>query len=281
MKILLLGKLGLLGSDFLSHLSGSGNFEVFALDYKELDITDYKKTEEIVTKIAPDFVINCAAYTEVDGCESNKELAMKVNGEAPANLASICKKLGAVILQISTDYVFDGSKIEGYKEDDKPSPTSVYGESKLLGEINVQKNTDKYYIVRISLLFGSHGNNFVKQMIELAKTKNELEVVDDFVSYPTYSEDLVQAIIKEFIDKRDLPFGIYHLTNIPAVSRYEFAKSIFKISGQKVNLKPVSADVFPRIAQRPSHSILLNTKIKPLRDFEEALKVYIGLNFKI
>lgn len=281
MKILLLGKLGLLGSDLLSHLSGSGNFEVFALDFKELDITDYKKTEEILTKIAPDFVINCAAYTDVDGCESNKEMAMKVNGEAPANIAAICKKLGAVLIHVSTDYVFDGSKVEGYKEDDKPSPISVYGESKLLGENNIQKNTDKFYIIRISLLFGPNGNNFVKQMIELAKTKNELDVVDDFVSYPTYSKDFVDAVVKEFIDKRDLPFGIYHLTNVPAVSRLEFAKAIFEIGGRKVKVNPVESAAFPRLAQRPSHSILLNTKIKPLRDFKEALKVYIDLNFKI
>ncbi|MFA6992918.1 MAG: dTDP-4-dehydrorhamnose reductase, partial [Candidatus Gracilibacteria bacterium] len=198
MKVLLLGKNGMLGSEFLRLLSNRDGVELTATDRDGFDITDEAALTDFVDKTAPEVVINCAAYTFVDNCEENKELAFKVNAEAPKNIAKLCKKHGAYLIHFSTDYVFDGGKKE-YFENDETNPLSVYGQSKLEGEKNIAAECDKYYIFRISTLFGVHGGNFVQKIYEAAKSKDEIEVVDDYVSCPTYAADLAERIVNDFI----------------------------------------------------------------------------------
>lgn len=292
----------MLGSQFIKILSGSSDFEMFAFSKNDLDITNKASLDGVLNKISPDFVINCAAYTAVDDCESNKELAFKINSEAVKELSILCNKKNACLIHFSTDYVFDGSKQNGYKEDDIPSPINIYGESKLNGEKFIIENMNKYYIIRTSWLFGENGKNFVDTMMKLAKEKNELSVVNDQIGAPTYTKDLAETVFKYFLNPflsnlphqhehdldedyimtNKLPFGIYHVTNSGYTSWYDFANEIFKIMKLKINLKPVDSEIFIRPAKRPKCSILLNTKIEDkLRPWDEALKVYLKLNYQL
>ena len=199
MKLILLGKSGMLGSAFLKKLAGEEGLEVFAFDKDILDITDKAALKEIFDRISPDFVINCAAYTAVDDCESNKELAYAINADAPLEIARLCNACGAKLIHFSTDYVFDGEKPEGYREDDSPAPINVYGASKLKGEQNIAEAHDKFFIVRTSWLFGENGKNFVDTMLRLADEKDELNIIGDQVGCPTYTFDLSQAVIDNFL----------------------------------------------------------------------------------
>lgn len=291
----------MLGSQFLKTLSGSSDFEMYAFSKEDLDITDKSNLEDIFEKIFPNIVINCSAYTAVDDCEHNKELAFKINGDAVKEIATMCHKKNACLIHFSTDYVFDGSKDEGYKEDDIPSPINIYGESKLKGEKFITENMSNYYIIRTSWLFGENGKNFVDTMINLANKKNDLKVIDDQIGAPTYTKDLSEAVFKFFLtpflsnlphqhahdlgeddDSKNnfLPFGIYHLTNSGSTNWFDFANEIFKIMKLEVNIKPVASNNFLRPAKRPKCSILLNTKIKDnLRPWNDALKAYLKLNY--
>lgn len=297
MKILLLGKSGMLGSCFLKRLAGSEDFETYAFSKEELDITDFSKLETVFERIKPNFVINCAAYTAVDDCETNKELAFKLNEQAPGKIAKACKKVGAVLVHFSTDYVFDGQKAEGYKEDDIPHPINVYGESKLKGEQMVAQELNQYYIVRSSWLFGLNGKNFVDTMIRLSREIKELKVVGDQIGCPTYTKDLCEAVIENFLDpyiadlprqhelnlperkksKTKLDFGIYHITNSGSGSWFEFAKKIFELAKIDVKVEKITSEQFKRPAKRPNYSILLNTKTESLRSWQEALKAYLDI----
>lgn len=298
MKILLLGKSGMLGSYFLKYLAGDEDFEMYAFSKEELDITSFSKLQETFDRIKPGFVINCAAYTAVDNCESNRQLAFMVNAEAAGQIARACKKSGAILLHFSTDYVFDGKKAEGYKEDDLPSPINVYGESKLQGEQLIAANCDKYYIVRTSWLFGLNGKNFVDTMLKLGKERRELNVVGDQIGSPTYTKDLCEAVVRNFLDsyiadlprqhdldlpvrekssERKLNFGIYHLSNSGVCSWYEFAKKIFELAKMEVKVNKITSEEFLRPALRPHCSILINTKTPKLRLWEEGLKAYLDL----
>lgn len=290
----------MLGSCFLKHLAGSEDFETYAFSKEELDITDFSKLETVFERIKPNFVINCAAYTAVDDCETNKELAFRLNGEAAGQIAKACKKTGAVLVHFSTDYVFDGRKSEGYKENDIPSPINIYGESKLRGEQLIAQELDQYYIVRTSWLFGLNGKNFVDTMIKLSKEMKELKVVGDQTGRPTYTKDLCEAVIESFLDPyvADLPrkhelnlperkkskirlaFGIYHITNSKNSSWFEFAKKIFELAKIDIKVEKVTSEQFKRPAKRPNYSILLNTKTKALRSWEEGLRAYLELSLK-
>lgn len=273
----MLGKKGLLGQEIVQVFNDSKH-EFFALGHDEIDITDHQKTNETIKDIKPQIVINAAAFTYVDECEVKKNFVMQVNGYANENLARMCQNLNAHLVFLSTDYVFNGQKQEGYKEDDDPSPVNVYGESKLLGEKLIQQNTDKFYIIRTSWLFGMHGRNFVKTMLETAKNQNEIKVVDDQFGKPTYSVDLAKSIF-EFLNNgyvKSLPkSGIYHLVNENTTSWYEFAKKIFRVKGLNNKIIPVSSDEMKRPAKRPMHSVLLNTKLPLMRNHEEALRDYL------
>lgn len=258
-KTLIVGANGMLGSDLCKEFP-----DAIKLTHKDLDITNKTQVLEHIQKINPDLVINAAAYTNVDGCEDNKELAFQVNGYGPGNLAEACKKIGSILIHFSTDYIFDGSKSE-YSEIDTPNPINVYGRSKLFGEQKIAENLENYRIIRISWLFGKSGKNFVETMLKFSDEMNEVRVVNDQFGKPTYTVDLAGRI-REIAG---LDPGIYHLTNEGICSWYEFASAIIK------NTIPCSSEEFQRKAKRPKYSVLVNTKTKPMRHWKEALKDYL------
>lgn len=263
---------------------GMHGLELHAFDHAELDVTDFGKLKGKFEDIKPDLVINCSAYTAVDEAEGNHDLAFKINAEAVGEIAKLAKSCGAVLIHFSTDYVFDGARAGGYKEDDATGPLNVYGASKLAGENLLMENTDKYYLIRSSWLFGKNGKNFVDTMIRLGENTlesgEELKVVDDQIGSPTYTHDLVNTVIENFINplvKHDPKgFGIYHLTNSGTCSWYDFAKEIFAIKKMDVKILAVSSSQFPRPAKRPASSILLNTKLPLMRSWKNALGAYLG-----
>jgi dTDP-4-dehydrorhamnose reductase len=258
-KTLIIGSSGMLGSDLCKTFP-----DAVKLTHHDLDITDREQVIESILKIKPDVVINAAAYTNVDGCEDNKELAFQVNGYGPGYIAEACARAGAKLVHFSTDYVFNGSKKE-YVESDIPDPINVYGDSKLLGEKKIIENMDDYRIVRISWLFGIHGKNFVETMLKLSGEIDTVKVVNDQFGKPTYTMDLASKV-KEIIE---LEPGIYHITNDGICSWYEFASSIID------NVIPCTSEEFPRKAKRPKYSVLVNTKTEPMRHWREALKDYL------
>lgn len=291
----MLGKNGMLGSMFLkelernrTNLSGSGRiFEVFAFD-RDLDITNESALEIEFSKIRPDFVLNCAAYTNVDLAESERDVAFRINAEGPGLIAKKCKAFGAKLIHFSTDYIFDGEKASGYSENDEPSPINVYGESKLAGERAIAAEMNDYFIVRTSWLFGPGGKNFVDTMLQLggevlSGKRASLKVVDDQIGCPTYTFDLARAVLKNFLmpfandDANKPTFGIYHVTSNGECSWYEFAEEIFRIRGMDVTLEPISSEKFVRPAKRPKNSVLLSTKMDfGMRNWREAVGDYLG-----
>lgn len=276
MKILITGAYGMLGSDLREVLK---NQELIVTGSKDLDITDEEKVVEFVCENSPELVINAAAYTAVDDCETHYDDAYAVNAIGPKNLAIACNKLDIPLVHISTDYVFDGTKRTPLIEADKLGPQSAYGKTKLAGEEFIQENTDKYFILRTAWLYGLHGNNFVKTMLDLAENHDEITVVDDQVGSPTYSFDLAVAITNLLYSDK---YGIYHVTNEGECSWYEFAKLIFELSNIDVKVVPVTTEEFPRPAPRPHYSVLNNKKwnssgFVPMRTYQEALSEYLSL----
>ena len=278
----------------MTALSGEEGFDLFAFDSKVMDICDEAQVCEIFEKDSPDFVINCAAYTRVDDAEEDREAAFKLNADAVENLAKCCAKENAVLLHFSTDYVFDGEKDGGYYEDDEPSPISVYGESKLKGEELLAEALKEHYIVRTSLLFGENGQNFVNLMCRLFKEHDEVKVIGDKVASPTYAKDLAGGCVERFVlpfvsrashpkdllpkteGDEQLPFGIYHLSNDGACSRFELAQEIARITGSDVRLTEVESDFFKPKARRPANSELLSRKTPTMRHWKEALEAYLA-----
>ena len=224
-------------------------------------------------EIRPNFVINAAAYTDVDGCESNADLAYAINGDAVKILAKACNLTDSVLVHISTDYVFDGRK-DGYGEEDTPNPINIYGKSKHLGERYLTETAKKYYLIRTAWLYGKHGKNFVDTILKLAKSRKELEVVNDQRGSPTYTKDL-SAAIRHLIDATPA-YGIYHLTNDGMCTWFEFACKIIGLKGLPTNMKAISSDTLKRAARRPACSVLLNTKLPKLRRWESALSDYLS-----
>lgn len=273
MKILLLGKNGLLGNELNQIFSREEKISLIALGREGLDITDENAVYKFMKEEKPDLVINSAAFTYVDDCSTKRNFVMDVNGYANGHLAKICHGIDAGLMYFSTDYVFDGEKDEGYLEDDKTDPINVYGESKLLGETLIQENTDKFYIIRTAWLFGMQGKNFVKTMLNLANEGKTISVVNDQSGQPTYTYDLAENIFN-FI-KTGYNSGIYHMTNENVTSWHNFAANIFRIAGLKVNLREVTSTEFARPAKRPRISTLRNTKLPHMRDHLEALTSYL------
>jgi len=270
MKILVTGANGMLGQDLCPALEDAGYF-VVETGRNELDITDFQIVEKVLNEVKPQIVVNCAAYVNVDAAENDLETAEAVNVQGTENLAKICAKLDAVLVHISTDYVFDGTKAEPYTPQDIPNPLNHYGLTKLRGEEAVKRYCEKYYIVRTSLLYGHHGSNFVETMINLAGTAPEIKVVDDQVGAPTWTVELADGILK-ILDK---PYGIYHVCGGGGVSRYGLAKEIFALCGLEVDLKPCKTEDFPRPAKRPPYSVMDNDGL--CRNWKAALKDYLAL----
>lgn len=282
MKILVTGANGSLGQDIVDVFRAAGH-EVIGTDRKEVDITDRDQVLEKVREHAPDVLINTAAYNFVDNCEEAEhfELAYRINAEGPRNLALAAKQLGILFVHYSTDYVFPGEKPEGYTEDDEPRPISKYGETKWHGEKLVEQVGGKYYICRLSKIFGrpALGENgkesFVALMLRLAAEKPELKIVNEEVGSPTYTLDIARATLQMVADNR--ASGIYHIVNEdPGVTWFDFAEEVFRMKNVATPRFPVSSDEFPKPAARPKFAALKNTKLPKLRSRQEALREFIA-----
>ena len=270
-KILIFGASGMLGTELTKAFK---YHHVYSYSRKEADITKKQIIFDIINNLRPDTVINSAAYTYVDGCEINKKLAFNVNGHAVKIIAEACKKNNASMIHISTDYVFDGKK-KSYKESDKTNPINIYGKSKELGERNLFDTFKDYYLIRTSWLFGKGGKNFVDTILRLSKEQKEINIVNDQFGRPTYTVDLANKIKEIFETKK--PFGIYHITNSGTCSWFHFAKAIVKLVNLNTKINPIKSEQLNRRAKRPKYSVLLNTKLSPLRHWRLALKDFLSV----
>lgn len=292
MKILITGSNGQLGNE-LQKIVSTGkaeigsvseeikNAEVFAMDVDTLDITNLEQVKKVLNEVKPDVVINCAAATNVDGCEANQDLAFKINSLGPRNLAMVAEELGAKIVQVSTDYVFSGVGETPLKESDLVAPVSVYGKTKLLGEEFVREFSSKYYIVRTAWLYGYVGHNFVYTMMKLGKDRDTLNVVNDQLGNPTHANDLAYHILK-LIQTEE--YGVYHCTGKGECSWYNFASEIMKLSGRNCTVNPCTSEeyksMYPNSADRPAYSSLDNMMLRctigdEMRDWKDALKTFM------
>lgn len=277
-KVLITGGNGQLGRSLCSILKDVDT-EVIATDTDTLDIRDFKQTEEFVLKYKPDTIINCAAHTNVDKCETDAENAKRINEDGARNLAIAAGKTGAQIVQVSTDYVFDGNAKKPYTEDDRTNPQSVYGRTKLAGEKAVIENCDKYFIVRTAWLYGD-GNNFVKTMLKLADKTDCITVVNDQYGTPTSSLELARMILYIIPSGQ---YGIYHGTCEGGTNWYEFACEIMKQAGKDVKVIPVTTEEYmknKKAATRPAYSVLENKKLNSMgtyrmKEWRKALAEYM------
>ena len=261
MNILVTGCNGQLGNEIQLLEKENPQHCFFNTDVEELDITDQLAVEQFVAQNKIEGIINCAAYTAVDKAESNKELCTSLNTVAPAYLAAAIDKRNGWMIHISTDYVFDGTKHTPYVEDDTPSPNSVYGNTKLAGELGVRKFCKKAMIIRTAWLYSTFGNNFVKTMIRLGKEKEQLGVIFDQIGTPTYARDLA-VVIMTAINKGIKP-DVYHFSNEGVISWYDFTKAIHRIAGiDTCHVKPLHTTEYPTPASRPAYSVLDKTKLK-------------------
>ena len=282
MKILITGANGMLAKEVKEKFIK--NYEIILTDVTELDITDEKAVMNFISNLKPDYIINCAAFTAVDKAEECYELADKINGNGPTNLANAAKKAGAKLVHISTDYVFGGDLdvSRDYKEDDKKEPVTVYGITKLHGEEGIEQNMEEYYIFRTAWLYGIGGNNFVKTMTKLGKAKDELNVVSDQHGSPTYAKDLTE-IIYQAIEKK-IPYGVYNATNQGYTTWYEFTKEILKEQEIECKVNPVTTEQYIEMmnvkqAKRPFNSQLSKNKLLQqgikVPEWKDGLKRYL------
>jgi dTDP-4-dehydrorhamnose reductase len=251
-KIVITGANGQLGKQFAEDLNVL-DYQVYALSREDMDITDFSKVDITLSKIRPNIIVHCAAYTKVDLAEARRDKAFLVNALGARNVAVAAEKISAKLVYISTDYVFDGTKSTGYDEFDTPAPINVYGTSKYAGENFVGSFHSRYFIVRTSWLYGKYGNNFVETMLKIAKTHHEIKVVNDQTGSPTYVKDLVQCV-RELMETE--LYGTYHVSNAGICTWYEFAKEIFSLCNINVDTTPVSTNEFGAAASRPAYSIL-------------------------
>lgn len=279
MKVLVTGVKGQLGYDVVNELTKRGH-EPIGVDIDEMDITDKESVDKVITEASVDTVIHCAAYTAVDAAEDNVEVCRKVNAEGTENIAKVCKKLDIPMVYISTDYVFNGQGERPWEPDDAREPLNVYGQTKYEGELAVEENLSKYFIVRIAWVFGVNGKNFIKTMLNLGKTRDQLTVVCDQIGSPTYTFDLARLLVDMIETKK---YGRYHATNEGLCSWYEFACEIFKQAGldSKVEVAPVTSAQYPASkAKRPANSRMSKEKLSEngferLPDWKDALNRYL------
>ncbi|KAB2358947.1 dTDP-4-dehydrorhamnose reductase [Bacillus toyonensis] len=276
MKILVTGYNGQLGYDVVKRGEKQG-LEMQGIGIEDLDITNEAAVYEFVDKVKPDAIIHCAAYTAVDKSEDDKELCWNVNVEGTKYLATAAKKINAKFVYISTDYVFDGEGTHAFVETDAPNPVGYYGLTKREGEKVVRSLIDNNFIVRISWVFGINGNNFIKTMLRLGETRNELNVVGDQIGSPTYTYDLARLLVDMVVTEK---YGTYHATNEGFCSWAEFAQEIFEIAGQDVKVNSITTEEYPTRAVRPKNSRMSKQKLidngfEPLQDWKKATKHYI------
>lgn len=273
MRILITGANGQLGRELAKQANGH---DIIFTDYDTLDITDSNAVMHLMKEITPQVVIHCAAYTNVDKAETDVDGAFRVNVVGSQHVAASCLEMGARMVYVSTDYVFDGTKTLPYREFDPVNPQSVYGVTKWQGETMVRHILGRHYIVRTAWLYGE-GNNFVRTMLNLAESQDVLRVVQDQIGTPTSTVDLAKAIVTLIHSDA---YGTYHATCQGQCSWYEFACEIFKLTGKKIQVIPVDTQEFPRPAKRPAHSVLDNHMLRmtvgdPMRSWEEALANYL------
>lgn len=276
MKILVTGVAGQLGYDVMRELKKRG-IETIGVDRSDFDIMDIEATEKFILSVYPDAVIHCAAYTAVDAAEDNVELCRKVNVNGTENIARACAKIKAKMLYISTDYVFSGSGDIPYDINAEKAPQNVYGQSKLDGELVVQKYLQNYFIVRISWAFGKNGNNFVKTMLRLGKEKEKLSVVSDQIGSPTYTFDLAK-LLADMV--RTDKYGIYHATNEGYCSWAEFTKEIMRLANLPCKIISISTEEYPTKAKRPLNSRMNKSSLDKngfvrLPSWQDALRKYL------
>lgn len=276
MKVLVTGVKGQLGYDVCQELNRR-NIENKGVDREDFDITDRDAVRDYILNYHPDVIVHCSAYTAVDRAEDEEETCYKVNVEGVKYIAETAKELDAKLVYISTDYVFDGSGDNFFNIDDKTGPLNVYGKTKLGGEEEVKKLLDKYFIIRISWVFGLNGNNFIKTMMKLGESRAELNIVADQVGSPTYTYDLA-PLICDMIETEK--YGVYHATNEGECSWAEFAEYIFSVTGQNVLVHYITTEEYPVKAARPKNSRLSKISLdeagfKRLPDWKDAVKRYI------
>ncbi len=275
MKVLILGAKGSLGQTFVDLYHDQ---EVFAWDREELDITNEEMVAQKISELRPDLIVNCAAYNAVDKAEEEMDLANQINGYSVGFLSKAADSTGAIMVHFSSNYSFDGTDKEGYNEDAPVSPQSAYAKSKVLGEMELAENSEKFYLIRTAWLYGRDSltgkPSFVDTMLKLAEKNQEIKSINDEFGQPTFVVDLAHATRAIVEEKK--PFGIYHITNSGSSSWYEWAREIFEIRKMQVALTPISRDEYPRKAPRPQYGILNNTKFIELRPWTEALKEYLS-----
>lgn len=276
MRVLVTGVKGQLGHDVMNELAKRG-YEGIGVDIDEMDITDPVSVDKVITEAHVETVVHCAAYTAVDAAEDHVELCRKVNAYGTENIAKVCKKLDLKMVYISTDYVFDGQGTRPWEPDDERHPLNVYGQTKYEGELAVQNNLEKFFIVRIAWVFGVNGRNFIKTMLQLGETRDEINVVNDQIGSPTYTLDLSVLLVDMLETEK---YGFYHATNEGLCTWYEFAAEIFKQAGMDVKVNPVDSSQFPAKAKRPSNSRMDKSKLdangfKRMPAWQDALKRYL------
>lgn len=279
MKVVVTGATGQLGTELVTALAGE---EVEPFGRLALDLCDFVYTRRTLSDIRPDTVINAAAFTRVDDCETEPERAFWVNTYAVRNLAQVCADLGCVLVHVSTDYVFDGLKTTPYAEDDPPNPLSVYGVSKLAGEYFIRALVPRHYVIRTSGLYGAAGpasrrGNFVETMLRLAGEGRPIRVVEDHVLAPSSARDVARKIVEVLRTDR---FGLYHITNAGQCSWFEFARELFALAGLTPELEPTTAAAYGAPARRPRYSVLARTRLAALgaddlRPWQDALAAYL------
>ena len=268
MNVLVTGSNGQLASCIKDLAKQYEDLNFIYTDYQELDICDLNQVNAFFKSNSKiHYCINCAAYTAVDKAESDVEKAFEINANGAKNLAVACREFDAILIQVSTDFVFDGEKEEPYIETDVAKPISVYGASKLQGEIEIKQILETYFILRTSWLYSEHGANFMKTMLKLAETRDEISVVSDQIGTPTYAGDLAVVILK-IITTKNTNFGLYHYSNEGQTSWYGFAKAIFEASNLKIKLNAIKTVAYPTPAKRPVYSVIDKTKIKKTLNIE-------------
>ncbi|MFO7775221.1 MAG: dTDP-4-dehydrorhamnose reductase [Candidatus Hydrogenedentota bacterium] len=275
MKTLVFGAKGQLGRDITRVFGREG--ECVGADLPEVDIAEPEAAEKIAREVQPEFVINAAAYTDVESAEDDPDAAWRVNVEGARRVAEAALAVEAAVVYISTDFVFDGRKECPYEPDDPPGPLSVYAGSKAAGEQATIEANPRHFVVRTAWLFGPGGNNFAEKMLSLAETRSELRVVNDEIGCPTHSWDLAEALqALAPVDR----YGIYHAVNAGSCSRFAFAQAIFRNAGLEVKVHPCSADEYPTKAARPRYSVLNPALLEEItgyrfRPWEDALRHYL------
>lgn len=278
MVVLVTGANGQLGQSIRFIADKHPNIQFVYTDFQEMDITSLESCQTVFSKYKPQFCINTAAYTAVDKAESEAEKAHLINAVGPENLATVCKEYDTILLHISTDFIFDGTSTTPYLESNIPNPQSVYGQTKLDGEIAIQKNWEKHFIIRTSWVYSQFGANFMKTMLRLASERESLSVVNDQIGTPTNAVDLAEVLIKLIqSSNHSSSFGIYNFSNEGVCSWYDFAKEIFRINNISINLQAIPSSAYPTPAQRPAYSVLDKSKMKEvfgveIKNWEESLR---------